>query len=196
MLLQTCTSFCFLIDYMTKSWHLTGSSYCQMAEILLLLWQYLAPLLQHPGSLSILNRLLPFFIRRFPRLSLILLSIKPKKKVFFLLSVSHPHKQTPTNVHSAVARFSLPPLARAALLFSPQPRNPVIQQPPRDWLTIGAALAKLKAAIKVRSGDVIQFNSVLRPHLKARPVREHFRCVCVSCASCVCVVACVSQAWR
>lgn len=46
--------FFFLIDFNTKSWHLTSSSYCWMAEILLLLWQWSFPPLLLLGNLSLL----------------------------------------------------------------------------------------------------------------------------------------------
>lgn len=62
--------FFFLIDFKTESWHLTSSSYCWMAEILLLLWQWLFLLFSflaiHP--FSVLRRL---FISCSPSFTLI-----------------------------------------------------------------------------------------------------------------------------
>lgn len=54
----------FLIDFNTRSWHLTSSSYCWMAEILLLLWQCsFSPLLL--GNTSLLYLLLLLYVISF-----------------------------------------------------------------------------------------------------------------------------------
>lgn len=47
-----------------------------------------------------------------------------------------------------------------------------------------ALFAKLIAAIKVGSGDVIQFNSVLMPRLKALSMCDNFRGVCYRLGKC------------